>query len=86
MKGIVCLDDVKETPRQNWNTATVGEIMTPRERLHAVKEDADGNEILAKLTSLEVHQVPVMDGDRVLGVICRTDLLRVLQLRKELGI
>lgn len=86
LKGIVCLEDVKAVPRDRWAEATVGEIMTPREKLQAVSPAAEGNEILARLTSRDVHEIPVMDGDRLVGIICRTDLLRQLQLRNELGL
>lgn len=86
LEGIVCLEDVKAAPREKWSSTTVGEIMTPRDELHAVTREADGNEILARLTAKNVHQIPVMDGDKVAGIICRTDVLRVLQLRSELGI
>ncbi len=86
LEGIICLEDVKAMPREKWPSATVGEIMTPRDKLQAVGPEADGNEILARLTSGDVHQVPVMDGSRVAGIICRTDLLREIQLRNELGI
>jgi Zn-dependent protease/CBS domain-containing protein len=86
LKGIVCLEDVKATPREKWDRSTVGQIMTPREKLESVSPDADGGDILASLAAKNVHQVPVMDGDRVAGVICRSDVLRVLQLRSDLGL
>jgi len=85
LEGIVCLEDVKAAPREEWPSLTVGAIMTPRDALQAVTREADGNEILARLTAKNVHQIPVMDGENVAGIICRTDVLRVLQLRSELG-
>ena len=60
--------------------------MTPRDELQAVAPEADGNEILARLTAGDVHEIPVMDGRQVVGIICRTDVLRELQLRNELGL
>ena len=86
LRGIVCLEDVKATSRERWPTVSVGEIMTPRDELQAVTPEADGNEILARLTSRDVHEIPVMDAGKIVGIICRTDVLRELQLRNELGI
>ena len=86
LRGIVCLEDVKAVPRERWPRASVGEIMTPREKLVSVTPDADGNRVLESLASRNVHQVPVLVGDRVAGIICRNDVLRVLQLRAELGV
>ena len=86
LKGIVCLEDVKGLPREEWPQSSVSQIMTPKDELHFVTIDADGAQILATLTARDVHQVPVMDGGKVAGVICRTDVLRVLQLKAELGV
>jgi Zn-dependent protease/CBS domain-containing protein len=85
LKGIVSLEDVKTIARENWTKTTVAKIMTPRDKLEAVSLDSDGSDILNSLTSKEIHQVPVMDGDRVEGIINRTDILRFIQLRKDLG-
>jgi Zn-dependent protease/predicted transcriptional regulator len=86
LKGIVCLEDVKALPRSEWANSPVSQVMTPKDKLQSVALDADGNAILAGLANGDVHQVPVMDGDKVVGVICRTDILRALKLRSELGI
>lgn len=85
LKGIVCLEDVKTIAREDRGKKTVADIMTPRDKLEAVSLDSDGSDILNCLTTKEIHQVPVMDGDKVEGIICRTDILRFIQLRKDLG-
>ncbi len=85
LKGIVCLDDIKAAPRQDWMDTKVQDIMTARDRLEAVKPDADGSEVLKSLTDKNVNQVPVMDGNRVAGIICRTDFLHYIQVKTELG-
>jgi Zn-dependent protease/CBS domain-containing protein len=84
--GIVCLEDVKATPRAKWRSMPVSAIMTPRAKLESVPLHADGNSILNSLTGRDIHQIPVMDGGRIAGIICRTDVLKALQLRSELGV
>ena len=86
LKGIVCLDDVKATPKENWPETRVGEIMTPKEKMEAVRPDADGRQVLTSITSKDIHQIPVMEGERVTGIICRSDILRFIRLRSELGV
>lgn len=86
LEGIVCLEDVKRTPREKWAESAVRDIMTPKDKLQSVGLDADGKDILSSLTSKDVHQIPVMDRGRVAGIICRSDVLKVLQLRSELGV
>ncbi|MGB9005483.1 MAG: site-2 protease family protein [Candidatus Aminicenantales bacterium] len=84
LQGIICLEDIKASPKENWPWARVRDVMTPKEKLEAVSPDADGSQVLASLTSRDINQVPVMDGDRLAGIICRTDLLRFIQLKTEL--
>jgi Zn-dependent protease len=85
LTGIVCLEDVKTvTPEKRMVTA-VREIMTPKEKLESVAPDADGNQVLAKLASGRIHQVPVVQGSEIKGLVCRTDILDFIHLRSELG-
>ncbi len=86
LKGIVCLEDVKKTPRERWMETSVEEIMVPKEELEYVSPDSDGNRVLQRITAKDVHQVPVLEGDRITGIVCRSDILRYLHLRSELGI
>lgn len=86
LEGIVCLEDVKRTPKEKWTQLSVGEVMTPKEKLEAVSPSADGTMILNKLTTRDIHQIPVVEGEKVAGIICRSDILRFIMLRSELGI
>jgi len=85
LQGIVCLEDVKGIPKENRAGSTVADIMTPRGKLQAVTPEDDGRSILNSLTSKNIHQVPVMEEGQVTGVICRTDVLRYIQLKRDLG-
>lgn len=86
LAGIVCLEDVKAVPPDKRTSTRVSEIMTPREKLEAVSPDDDGNEILAKLSSGKIHQVPVIEGGNIKGLVCRADILNFIHLRSDLGI
>lgn len=86
LKGIVCMEDVKRVPQEKRSQMHVGEIMTPKEKLEAVTRDADGRKILRSLTTRNIHQIPVMDGEKIAGIICRSDILQYIQFRSELGV
>ena len=85
LRGIVCLEDVKATPRSEWNRTTAGDIMTPRAELKSVTPETPGEDVLKILAEKDVHQVPVMLGDTVGGIICRSDVLRYIKIRDDLG-
>ncbi len=84
--GIVCLEDVKAAPRDRWEQMTVADVMTPRDELASVSPDTDGSDILKSLAARDINQVPVIEDGRVTGIICRTELLRYIQLKRELGV
>lgn len=86
LRGIVCLEDVKATPKEKWPIQKVEDIMTPREKLLFVSPEADGNKVLKTITAKDIHQVPVMRGEKIAGIICRSDILRFIQLRSELRV
>ncbi|NIM99671.1 MAG: CBS domain-containing protein, partial [candidate division Zixibacteria bacterium] len=84
--GIVCLDDVKKVPKDEWTSVSVSQVMTPREDLATVSPEDDGNKVLAELGAKNVHQVPVVRDGKIQGIVCRTDILQFMQLRADLGI
>jgi len=86
LRGIICLHDVRAVPRQQWASTLVGEVMTPWEKLATVSVEDDGNTVLASMNTHNVGQLPVVEGDRVIGMLRRGDVLRFMQLRGELGV
>ncbi len=79
--GLVCLEDLRRAPYEAWSSTPVAEIMTPLEGLARVAPDADASEAAEELARRDVDQVPVVDGDRLLGIVRRADVLRFLRLR-----
>jgi Zn-dependent protease/predicted transcriptional regulator len=84
--GLVCLEDIKRFPRERWPELRVNDIMTPADRIISVTPDATGAQILSHLAQADINQVPVLQEGQVIGIICRNDLLKIMQLRAELGI
>jgi Zn-dependent protease/CBS domain-containing protein len=84
--GIVCLEDVKSVDAGLRKSKTIREIMTPDARLHTVSPLDDANRVLAKLNEEDVHQVPVISDGELVGIVCRSDVIRHLQLRSDLGV
>jgi len=83
--GIVTLTDVRHAPREQWPIRRVRDLMTPRERLITAKPEDDLERILRLMATHEIHQIPIVDDGRLLGLLTRNALLRFLQLRQELG-
>jgi Zn-dependent protease len=80
LRGMVCLADVRGLPEPSWDSTPVRAIMTPADELSTVEPDDAADEALRALGSRDVDQLPVMEGDRLVGVLRRQDLLRWLSL------
>jgi len=85
LQGIVCLHDVKTVARERWPHTRVSEVMTPWEKLETVSPGDDGSAVLARLNARDVRQLPVVEGERLVGLLRRSDVLRYIQLRTALG-
>jgi len=83
--GIVCLEDIKRISSKEWAQVKVKEIMTPRSLLQTVSPEDDAMTVLQRLTTHNIHQIPVMENNHLIGVITRNDLLRWIQVRSEWG-
>jgi Zn-dependent protease/CBS domain-containing protein len=83
--GLVCLEDVRQVPRAEWDNTQVGQIMTPASDLSVVAPREDAVEALRKLSTKDVRQVPVVQNGRLVGMLRRRDILRWLQLNFETG-
>jgi Zn-dependent protease/CBS domain-containing protein len=81
--GMVTLEDVRQVSRDDWDTVTVGQIMTAMDDLTVVSPNEDAAETLMKLTRRDVRQLPVMENGHLAGVLRRRDIIKWLQLQSE---
>ncbi len=79
--GLVCLEDIRKIPREAWDDATVGDIMTDASHLDVVAASEDAGEALEKLTRRDVRQAPVVENGRLVGLLRRRDILKWLELQ-----
>ena len=84
--GIVTLHNVRGVPQQRWDTTTVGEVMTPMEKLKMVHPDDDALGILERMDGEDVNQMPVVEEGKVIGMIGRDNVLHFIRTRSELGV
>ena len=83
--GIISLTDVKEIPRERWSYETVRAHMTPAP-LKSVTSDDELSYALGLMAENSLNQAPVLEGDRLVGMLTRADIIRYLHSRREIGI
>ncbi len=83
--GLVTMQDLKRVPRDEWETASVYRAMTPREKLHQVDVTEDVSQAMEIMANENVNQLPVIEFGRFIGFVTRADVMRLMQVRAELG-
>jgi Zn-dependent protease/CBS domain-containing protein len=84
--GLMTLHNVKEVPRDQWTTETVREAMTPFDKLKWVRPDEELSSVLRILTQDDINQVPVVQDNKIIGMVSRENLLNFVHVRSRLGV
>jgi len=84
--GLVTLNEVVKIPRDNWAAVTAGQVMVPVEELVKVRWHEELMTALRAMDEAGVAQVPVMENDRLVGILTREQILHHIRLRSELGL
>lgn len=82
--GLVTLTDVRQVKQEDWDTTTVYKIMTPAAKLSALSPRDDALQAFRLMTENDIHQLPVIQNDELLGFVTRADVMRLLQTRSEM--
>ncbi|RIK40780.1 MAG: peptidase [Chloroflexi bacterium] len=84
--GLVSLTDVKDVPAEQRSNRVVREVMTPRDKLQVFRPTTTLEDALDTIGRRGLNQVPVLDGDTLVGIVTRGDIMRYLQAREVLGL
>jgi Zn-dependent protease/CBS domain-containing protein len=86
LEGMVTLQQIKKVPRTRWPITSVQDIMTPASKLKVAHADQDIFSVLQEMIGEYANHIPVIEAEKVIGVINREDLSRLLRTRADLGI
>lgn len=83
--GLITLTDVRKVPSDEWPTTSVYRAMTPATRLHTVTPSESLTDVLRVMAEHDVNQLPVVQGRELTGMLDRGDVMRFIQVRRDLG-
>jgi Zn-dependent protease/predicted transcriptional regulator len=81
--GMICLEDVRKVPKDEWDTTLVNQVMTPSDKLEVISPREDATDALEKISRRDINQVPVVQNGELIGLLRRQDIMRWLQLHSE---
>lgn len=82
--GIITLSDLRDVPRSDWPRVTVRERMTPRGQLATATPDTPIESALRAMSERDIHQIPVLQSQVLVGLLTRGAVIRYLQIREEI--
>ena len=85
MTGLVTIDDIRKVEPEARSHTIIRSIMTPSEKLIVIAPEEDASDALQRLQSKEIRQLPVVTGDKIIGLLRRKDIVRWLQLQSHFG-
>jgi Zn-dependent protease/CBS domain-containing protein len=85
-RGLLTFRDVTKVPRGDWNNVQVAEVMVPWNRLVQVNPKSELLEVLDLMDESDVAQLPVVEGNQLVGMLSRDQVLHYIRLRGEIGV
>jgi hypothetical protein len=84
-EGVATLGQIQQVPRQKWGWTPVRQIMTPLSSLKPVGAGDTAYSVLQRMVAEGQSLLPVMDGNRFLGLVRQDNLLRFAKTKSTLG-
>ncbi len=83
--GLVTADDIRKLPPETRPKVLIREIMIPSKKLGVVAPEENVSEVFDRLQNQDIHQLLVMHGNRIVGLLRRKDIVRWLELQSQAG-
>jgi len=85
LRGVVTTRDIKKVPKKRWNSTKISRVMTPASQLKTADAQQSAASLLELMDELGLKRMPVLENDKVIGVISQDNLNRLKKTRVELG-
>jgi predicted transcriptional regulator len=84
--GLLCVNDIRAVPREQWAFVTARQVVPPLSEAHTISPHADAWEALVRMSAENCGRLLVLQDGALEGIISRTDIMRLMRMRLELGI
>ncbi len=84
LEGIISLHEIKAVDRGHWKDTKVRDVMKPGAKLAVADREMELQKILQLMDERNVNQLPVIDHQRLTGLITRERVLNLIRARMAL--
>jgi Zn-dependent protease/CBS domain-containing protein len=86
LQGVVTMSSVRSIPREKREFETVGQAMVPYQRVVTIGPTASAADAMQKMAEKQIGRLIVTDGDNLLGIVTRGDLMKTIKTRQDLEV
>jgi CBS domain-containing protein len=83
--GMVSIKQVKDVPKDSWHEKRVGDIMVKASEIQLLSPDDEVLNAFNLLMRNELGRIPIVDGEKLVGIISRRDVMTFLMIKSDLG-
>jgi Zn-dependent protease len=80
LSGILTLKEVKNTPREDWGTVKVSDILPPHDKKWEISPDEEVLKVLELMMKADKGRIIVTEKGSIVGLITRNGIARYLQV------
>ncbi len=81
--GLLTTTDISHVPREEWMTTSARNAMVPAEKVATVAPSTLVSDAVRTMAERDIHQLPVIDDGRLVGMLTRGDVLNHIQTRMQ---
>jgi Zn-dependent protease len=86
LRGLLTLREITTLPQRKWRYTTAEQVMVPIKKLVKISPSTELISALQKMDDANIAQVPVLEGEDLVGVLSRENIVHYLRTRAELGV
>lgn len=84
--GIITLHDIKGVPREEWSYKVAQDVLTPLEKVLVVSPEDEAVKALTRMAQGEIGHLLVVERNKLVGLVTRSDIIRLIKVKTELGV
>jgi Zn-dependent protease len=84
--GLLCVTEVRAIPRQQWPAITARQAAAPLSDRNTISPGGDAWEALVRMSQENCGRLLVVEDGMLRGIISRTDIMRLMRSRLQLGL
>jgi Zn-dependent protease/CBS domain-containing protein len=85
IKGIITIHAVKDMPKDHWKEKKVSDAMIPLRQSFLINAGADAYDALVQMAGNGIGRLIVATDHKLIGIVSQRDVMRLFEVKEDLG-